>query len=195
MLPGLVRCAPSTARVGSEAPGGLRCAGEAATFAEPEVQDLGLAPLGNKQVRRLKVAVNDTRGVRYVERVRHLGGEIEQLLDRERLALDAVFERRPFQVLHDNEVEPLLFADIVDGADVGMVQRGCGTRLPLKALIGLWVIRQLFRKELQGDAPAQAKVLGFIDNAHATAAQLLRDAVVRDRLADHRKRKFLVAEW
>ena len=31
----------------------------------------------------------------------------------------------------------------------------------------------------------QTRVLGLVDNAHSSAAQLLDDAVVRDSLADH----------
>ena len=35
------------------------------------------------------------------------------------------------------------------------------------------------------DEAAELDVLGFVDHAHATAAELLNDAVVRDCLANH----------
>jgi hypothetical protein len=44
---------------------------------------------------------------------------------------------------------------------------------------------------LQGDEPAELDVLGFIYNAHATAAQLLNDAVVGDGLAKHFRESYV----
>src|SRR5512136_1985771 len=46
---------------------------------------------------------------------------------------------------------------------------------------------QLFGQELQSDGTAKFGVLGLVDDTHPTAAQLLDDPVVRNRLADHRK--------
>ena len=39
-------------------------------------------------------------------------------------------------------------------------------------------------KELQGDKAVQLYVLGLIDHAHTTAAELLYDAIVRNGLAE-----------
>ena len=43
-------------------------------------------------------------------------------------------------------------------------------------------------KKLQRDEALQPRVLGLIDHAHSAAAELLEDAVVRDRLADQGRR-------
>ena len=47
------------------------------------------------------------------------------------------------------------------------------------------IVGQLRRQELQRDVPAEPQVLGPVDDAHAAAAELFDDAVVRDRPADH----------
>ena len=103
----------------------------------------------------------------------------------QRTSGDAVLQRHAVQILHDDERLPVLLADVVDGADVGMVQGGCGACFPPKARERLRVLGQFFGKKLQGDEAVQPRVLGLIDHAHPAAAQLLDDAVVRDGLADH----------
>ncbi len=52
-------------------------------------------------------------------------------------AVDDVLQRRAFQKLHGDEGFAVLFTDVVDGADVGMVQRGGGFGFPPKAFEGL----------------------------------------------------------
>jgi len=47
------------------------------------------------------------------------------------------------------------------------------------------VLQQLSGEKLQGNGTAEGGVLGFVDHAHAAATELLQDAVVGNRLADH----------
>jgi hypothetical protein len=49
-------------------------------FCEAEIQNLGVAPLGHKDVRRFDVPVDDALGVRCVQPVRDLNGDVEQTL-------------------------------------------------------------------------------------------------------------------
>ncbi len=44
------------------------------------------------------------------------------------------------------------------------------------------VLRQLFGKKLQRHGTVEPRILGFVHNTHPSAAELLEDAVVRDRL-------------
>ena len=66
----------------------------------------------------------------------------------------------------------------------GWFSAEAAARFAPKALQRLQVFRHVFRKELQGDVATEAQVLGFVDHTHATAAELLEDAVVGDGLAD-----------
>jgi len=56
----------------------------------------------------------------------------------------------------------------------------------------LCVFRNLVRQELQGDKAVKLYILSFVDYAHAAAAQLLNDAVVRDGVPDHWRRILLL---
>ncbi len=77
------------------------------------------------------------------------------------------------------------FADVVDRANAGMIQRGCGARFALKSLEGRRVAGKLRRKEFQRDVPAEARVFGSKHLAHAAAAKRFENFVVGDGFADH----------
>ena len=98
---------------------------------------------------------------------------------------NAVLQRQPVQKLHGNEGFAVLVVNFVDGADVGMIQRGGGLGLALKAAEGLRVFGDVVGQELKSDKAAELHVLGLVDHTHPAAAELLDDAVVRDGLADH----------
>ena len=55
----------------------------------------------------------------------------------------AVSQRLTFQVLHDQVVDAILVADVVQRADVGMVQGRNRARFPVEALPGLRVFRKV----------------------------------------------------
>jgi hypothetical protein len=76
-------------------------------------------------------------------------------------------------------------SDLVNGADLRVIERGGRPRLTAKTFQRLRVLGQIVREEFQGDEATEIGVLGFVDNTHPAAAQLLDDAVVRDGLADH----------
>ncbi len=92
--------------------------------------------------------------------------------------------------LHRDEGLALVLVDVVDRADVGVLERGGGPRLALQPLERLRVPAELLRQELQRHAAAELQILGFVDDAHAAAAELREDAVVRDRLADQGEPRF-----
>jgi hypothetical protein len=92
-------------------------------FREAEVQNLRVAALCDENIGRLNVAVDDAVGVGGVERVGDLDGEVEQRLEFELRARDEVLERLALEKFHGDEGLAVLLADIVNGADVRVVQR------------------------------------------------------------------------
>jgi hypothetical protein len=53
------------------------------------------------------------------------------------------------------------------------------------------VLGKLFRQEFQRYRATQPSVLGLIDDAHSSLAQLLKDSKVRNGLSDHDKQEEL----
>jgi len=129
--------------------------------------------------------VDDAFAVRDVEGVGHLDAEIQQGRKLDRPPADPLAQRLPLEQLHHDEMLPGVLADVVDHADVGVGERRGRARLALEALDGARVLRHLERQELERHGTAEAGVLGLVDDAHPSAAELLDDSVVRERLAAH----------
>ena len=144
-----------------------------------------MSALGDKDVRGFDVAVDDAFRVGGVERVGNLDRQPEQNIGFDRSAGDAMLQRHPVEKFHDQKGMAICLPDLMDGADIGMVQRRGRLRLPLEAGQGLSVFGDVNGQKLQGYKSVEGCVLGLVDNPHAAATQLLDDAVVRDGLADH----------
>jgi hypothetical protein len=91
-----------------------------------------------------------------------------------------------FQAFHGDERAPGVFTYVVNRANVGMIESRRRFRLAFKPFECLPVMRQFLRQEFQRHGSFQARILGLIHHTHPPAAQLLEDAVMRERLADKR---------
>jgi hypothetical protein len=129
--------------------------------------------------------VHDALRVRRVERIGHVEPELEDLARRETIGRDPAAERLALEALHHDERAALVLADVVDRADVRVVERRGRLRLALEALASGLVLEVRFRQELHRHRAVKARVLGLVDDAHPAGAQPLDDAVVRDDLTDH----------
>ena len=89
---------------------------------------------------------------------------------------DNLTQRLPLDQLHDEKRAPLVFADIVNGADMMMIESGCDTRLALEPLQTPAVFGVFGREHFQGNVALQQNVARFVDLAHATGTQPLQDA-------------------
>jgi hypothetical protein len=78
-----------------------------------------------------------------------------------------------------------MFADVVDRADIGMIERGRGLCFAAKTFQCLTILSKILWQELERDEAAQTGVLGLVDDTHSAAAELCKDAIVRDGLAYH----------
>ena len=65
--------------------------------------------------------------------------EPQHLFERKRAAEQAVGESFAFQKLHDQEVDAVLCADVVESANVGMIQGRNRARFAVQALSGFRV--------------------------------------------------------
>ena len=183
--PGLVKnsCA---ARVGIfEAPDGRSVVNN---FGQAEIENLGVAALGDENVRWLDVAVDDALFVRGLERVGDFDGEIERGIHGEWPAGDEVLERLALHEFHGDEQTIPFLGNFVNCADVGVVQCGSCARFAAKAFERLRIFREIVGEEFEGDGAAEVYVFGFVHDAHTPATEFFHDAVMRDGLAGERGR-------
>ena len=154
-------------------------------FCQSEIQHLGLVPRGDKNICWLDIAVNDALGVSRFQRIGNLYSQVEKQIELESLFSNALLERLAFQQLHGDKMPPIDLCDLINSADVGMVQRRSRSGLTLKALQRRRIFFQLTRQEFQRDMAAQAEVFSLVNHTHATAAKLVQDAVVGNGFTDH----------
>jgi hypothetical protein len=156
------------------------CAGD---FGEAEVENFCLAARGDENVGGFYVAMDDAFGMSGIERVGDVHGEFEQCVEIERAAGDSVLERFAFEALHGDEGFAVFLADVVDGANIGVIEGGGGLGFALEPGEGLGIFGDGVWEEFQSDEAAQARVFAFVDDAHSAAAEFLEDAVMGDCLA------------
>ena len=101
------------------------------------------------------------------------------------LSVDAVLERLAFEVFHGQKGSAVFFADVVDGADVGVVQRRGGAGLAAEAVEDGKLAANLVGQKFECDEAAKAGVLGLVDHAHSPAAKLFDHSIMGDGFADH----------
>src|SRR5215471_11152075 len=104
--------------------------------------------------------MNDAGAMGLVERIGDLGAECEYLVERQRSArlLDSIRERLTLEVLHHDVVDAVLRADVVDGADVWMLERGNRVRFALKPRAHFGIGRRVAMEHFEGDGTMQASV-------------------------------------
>ena len=96
-----------------------------------------------------------------------------------------MFQGYTIEKLHRDEGKAILFADVVNRANIGVVQGRSSLRLALKAGQGLRVAGNLIGQELQRHKTVKPNVFSLVDHTHPATAEFLNDAVVRDGLANH----------
>jgi len=132
--------------------------------------------------------MDNSFGMRGGKGVRDLRAKIGDLLRGQPLALQTVLESLPFEQLHHQEGAPFILANIVERANMRMIERGGGTRFPQKAFERRGVRAKTFRQKFERHAASQTRIFRLVYHSHASAAELLQNAVMSDSGANHWKR-------
>jgi len=99
-----------------------------------------------------------------------------------------MLQRYTFQKFHGDERMAVLLADVMNGANVGVIQRGRSLRFALKARQCVRIARNFRREKLERHETVQACVLGLVNHTHSATSELLQNAIMGDSLADERAR-------
>ncbi len=164
-------------------------------FCEAEIENFGVAAARDEKIRGLDIAVDNSLRMRGVERVGDFDGNFEEAIELHRLAGDYVLQRGAIEKFHGDEGFAVFFADVVDGADARVIQCGGSLGFTLKAAQSLRIAGYFFGKKFQCDETVETRVFGFVDDAHAAAAEFFDDAVMRNGEADERRVGFGHRGW
>ena len=116
--------------------------------------------------RFLDVAVEDAGSVRGGHAGCELTAEGDGPRDLKAPGRNGPRERPPVHPLHHDERPAVLIADVVDRADIRVIQRGGGAGLQLETPSPVGIGRQRRRQELDRDAACEASVAPLVDLAH-----------------------------
>src|SRR5690349_7982756 len=89
------------------------------------------------------------------------------------------------QKLHRNERLAVLFTNVMDYANVGVIQGGSGLRFSPEPGQGIYIFGYPLRQELECYETMETCIFGFVNDSHPATAEFFDDAVVRDDLANH----------
>ena len=133
--------------------------------------------------------MDDALGVRRIESVGYLDSHVEQTIQIQRFPESQFPKRLAFQVLHRDEWARFVLANLVDRANIRMVQRRRGPCFPPETLECQRIAGDVIGKKLQRNKAAKLGVFGLVNHTHSATAQLTDDTVVRNGLAERRWRR------
>ena len=106
-----------------------------------------------------------------------LNRRMECLVERKRAFRQPLFERLAFQVLHHQELDPVLVAYIEHRADVWVTQCGEGFGLPLEPMFQIRIRVDVLWQDLDGHRAVKSRIGGLVDLTHAARANRRLDYV------------------
>src|SRR5712692_197723 len=120
--------------------------------------------------------------VRGGDSLRQLQAEPQHVLFRKRTGAQRVAERRPANVLHDEEVAVVLPLEVVNRGDIGMIKLAQEFGLSAESIPGVLVLKCTRWKNLNSYFAAQAQVLALVHLTHAAGADFPSKAITAKSL-------------
>ena len=122
--------------------------------------------------------MGDAGAMRHIERRHDIDRHAQRLCRREGAPFEAVGQRLALEQLHDEERRAVVFANVVQRADVGVGQLGDRARLAIEPFAELRIRGECSGQDLDGDGPLESRISGFLDFTH-TAGPEWRDDFIR----------------
>ena len=121
--------------------------------------------------------MNDPFAMRCHHGVGDRDGNLEQFRKWQWTPAQALLERLSIEKLNHDEVVTVDAGDVVNRADVRVIQGGNGPRFALKPRAELGIVAEAIRCQLEGDNAVQTGISGFVHFAHAARTCEFEDLV------------------
>ena len=102
-----------------------------------------------------------------------LDADFDDVALRQRPGGQACIERHARDQFHDEKIDLVLGVEIVDDGDAGMTEPGKSEGLLAKPPARIRLCQDVGRQHLDGDVPVETRILGTVDNSHASGTNLL----------------------
>lgn len=135
-------------------------------------------------VRWFDVAMDDFAAAGVIECGAELVEVLERVGERERArVIDVIAEVLAFDKLKDDVVPAAIFADVVNAADVLVIEPRGRLSFVLKTAECVFVARLIRRKYFDRDGPIERRVVGAKYSPHSAAADKIHERIMAERLA------------
>src|SRR5215471_14221798 len=111
--------------------------------------------------------MNDAFGMRCGQRIGDLNGVVYGRRRIERTLFQYLRERRTLDVFHDEIERRIVLTDVIEAANVRMIQRGNCARFQFESMTEFAPLRQVFANLLDDDYAVQPRIAGQEDLTHA----------------------------
>src|ERR1700722_15411644 len=115
--------------------------------------------------------MNDTGAMGDVQSFCDFNSNLQQFREGQRALAQTLGKRLAVEELHNQEFGAVLRADIVEMADVRVIQRGNSTGLALETLLEFGIVGQMSGQNLDGNRSIEARIFGAVDLTHAPGAE------------------------
>jgi hypothetical protein len=131
-------------------------------------------------VARLQIPVNNACPVRFGQRVSNLNRDMQSMLERKGTSFESSLERLSLEILHHEEVDAVVAANVVEHANMAVVQAGNGARFALESRPLVGGQREVGGEHLDRDGAIEAYIARPIHFSHATGTDRGHDFVRTD---------------
>ena len=146
---------------------------------DAEIGHLDAAVTEDHDVLGFNVPVDDPPAVGVSQGPDDLGDEVQGLppIQAALLFLHVLLEGDPVDELHDDIIQVVPLAHVVDGDDVGVGEHGHGLGLLVEAAAKLRVSRQVPLEDLDGHKAVEAMAVGLVHHRHAAHPDDVQDFI------------------
>jgi hypothetical protein len=107
----------------------------------------------------------------------HRNGRGQEVLESNRPFLETLRQRLTFDTLHHQVVDPVLLSNVMQDANMGMIQAGNGFCFAFKPLFADRIASEVCRQYLDGPCALKPRVSGAIHLAHPARSDRVQDLV------------------
>ena len=115
--------------------------------------------------------MHHTTAMRFIQCIRDVRTQLEHLLQRQRPLLQTLGQRFALDALHHQVVDSVLMTDVMQHANVWMIQVRDGFRFALEPLLAYGIGRKLRGQNLDGDTAFQSRITRAVYLTHSARTE------------------------
>src|SRR6185503_10398 len=151
---------------------------------QPEVEDFDKPVGANHHILRVYVSMHYAGAMGGGQGFGDLKGDAQRFCETQMPVCDPLPESFAVHEFGSNEVQILNSPDLVNGKDIGMIERRGGSSLSLKALNLIVVLGEPAGQDLDSDSAVEHQVVREVYLAHSTGAEQGLNIIVSDSTTD-----------